>query len=187
MSLTILNRTSAPAILRFYDVCFKSGVIDAYEYGDDLAVKEFLDKKTEDWTFGTLGKYADMDWQAFRYTLYWWSRKKRMTSFAEKYIFKLTTKNYTWCFLVYCMRFYLLGIQEWLSYPSPVGLEIFKATPKIHWDKNSEIKKFTKGDYFSHMHDIAYDFSRIDEESRPISSNMMDGFCEALFDLTRGY
>ena len=182
-----LNRTIAPHILRFFDICFKQGVIDAYTLGDDLESKSFLETRKEDWKFGVLGKPEDHDWQMFRFTLYWWARRVNMKSLCENYIFKIRKIDPVWCFLPYCMRFYLLGIEEWLNYPNPVGIEVFKRSYRAHWDPGSGMKKFTRGDYFSYMHDFAYAYRGIPEEERPASCSSMEAFCQAMFDLPRGF
>lgn len=184
----LLNRTTAPQILRFFDVCFKQGVLDAADFGDDLGVKEFYDKKVEDWSFGVVNGEQDMEWRAFLFTLYWWARKARMATLADKYFFAIRTKtNHAWCVLPYCMRFYLMGIKEWTEYPNPVNLEVFKSAVKLHWSPKAGVKKFTKGDYFTHLHDFEYAFKQIPMEERPISDVAMQGFVMALFDLTRGF
>ena len=60
--MSVLNRTTAAQILRLYPLCFKHGVLDAYELGDVYAAREFLDLHDEGWTYGVLGEpddYAD--------------------------------------------------------------------------------------------------------------------------------
>lgn len=185
MSYT-LNRKIAPHILRFFDTCFKQGVIDACELGDDMEAKDFLSQRRGDWQFGVLDKPGEVDWQMFRFTLYWWARKAGLKSLAENYIFKIRKKDAVWCFLPYCMRFYLLGIEEWLKYPNQTGIEVFKGTPKVHWDPNADVKKFTKGDYISYLHDFAYEY-RSSEVEKAVPQNVMESFCQAMYDLTRGF
>lgn len=180
-----LNRAIAPHILRFYDTCFKQGVLDACEFGDDIGAKDFLDSRSEDWQFGILGQPEWFDWQMYRFSLYWWARKAGMKSLAENYIFKIRKIDSVWCFLPYCMRFYLLGIEEWLKYPNQTGIEVFKGTPRVHWDPKVPVKKFTNGDYISYMHDFAYAYRLLPEESRKVSQRTMDSYCLALYDLTR--
>lgn len=183
---SILNRTTAPHALRFFDTCFKHGVFDAYELGDDLGAREFLTDRRADWQFGVLGKNDEFDWQMFRFTLYRWARSAGMRTLGENFIFRLTTKGPAWCFLPYCMRFYMLGIDEWLSYPNQMGLELFKGVSKIHWNPNAGVKKFTKGDYISYLHEFAYEYREADIE-KPVSEQMMEAFCQAMYDLTKGF
>lgn len=182
-----LNRTVAPQILRFFDTCFKHGVIDAYELGDDIEAKCFLEQRKDDWSFGVLDKPDENDWQMFRFTLYWWARKAGLKNLGENYIFNIRKKDAVWCFLPYCMRFYLLGIEEWLSYPNPVRIQVFIGEPKVHWDLNVGMKNFTKGDYISYLHDFAYAYRGLPEDNRPVSYTAMEGFCQAMYDLSRGF
>mgnify|MGYP006988898266 CR=1 FL=1 len=188
MTTNILNRTTAPQVIRFFDICFKQGVFDAYNLGDDLEAKAFLEERSEDWKFGILGEADDYDWQAFRFTLYWWARKYHMTGLAENYIFKIQTKNYLWCLLPYCMRFYLMGIDEWECYPNPVNIEVFKGQNKVHWDPSADVNKFTTQDYIYHMQDFAHKYRRLPEDyPYPVSPGVMDEYCKAIYDLTRKY
>lgn len=183
----ILNRTTAPQIVRFFDVCFKAGVIDAYSYGDDLSVKEFYEQKMSDWTFGSLNTGDVMDWKSFQFVLYWWARKYHMKSLAENYIFKIRTVSYQWCLLPYCMRFYLMGVKEWLDYPSPANIEVFKTLRRAHWSPTADVKAFTRGDYFSHLHDFAFHYRKLPEETKIATDTAMDTFVKALFDLSQKY
>lgn len=186
MSL-LLNRKSASHVVRFFQLCFKQGVIDAYELGDDLVAKEFYEQKREDWSFGILGEPDDFDWQAFRYKAYWWARKGHMKTLAENYLFRIRTTNYVWCVLPYCMRFYLMGISEWLAYPNPSGIELFKSTPNVHWNPNEQIRNISKADIFSYLHDFEYEYRRFAGDSKRFTANSMSSFVRALFDLTRKY
>ena len=183
----LLNRTTAPTTLRFFDACFKRGVIDACTYGDDIGTKEFLDKCSSELCFGILGKDDNMDWQAFRYEMYWLARTKKMTNLAESYFFRIRQVNYAWCVLLFCMRFYLMGISEWLSYPSPVNIEIFKSKPKIHWDPCCEMKTFTKQDTISYMHQFEYEYRKMDNSIKPIQDSMLGNFIQSVVDLSRPY
>lgn len=41
---TPLNRRSAPYIVRFFDYCYKRGVWDACDHGDDYEVRSFVEE-----------------------------------------------------------------------------------------------------------------------------------------------
>lgn len=185
--MSLLNRKNAPSVIRLYDACFKQGVIDAYDLDDNLTAKEFLEQRLRDWHLCTLDKQEYSDWKSFVFTLYWWARRRHMTQFAENCIFKIRTKNYLWALLPYCLRFYLMGIQEWLDYPNPVNIEVFKTLPRVHWSPHAEVQKFVPGDYFSHMHDFAYEYRQLPEEQREIGAAALDEFCKGVYDLTRVY
>ena len=89
-----------------------------------------------------------------------------MTTFAENYIYKIVKKNYLWCLLPFCMRFYLMGIEEWIQYPNAAALERFKHEGRIHWapQANSSLRKMTKSDIHSYMLQFAYEYRRAPEE-----------------------
>jgi hypothetical protein len=184
-----LNRTSAPQIIRFFDLCFKQGVIDGCNFTDDYGAKEFVEKHKGAWDFGVLGEPDDFDWQMWRFTLYRWARYNHMTPFAENYIYKIVKKNYLWCLLPFCMRFYLMGIEEWIQYPNEAALERFKHESRIHWapQTNSSLRKMTKSDIHSYMLQFAYEYRRAPEEVRVMNVLTMDGYCQAVHDLNQKY
>ena len=187
----LLNRSSAPTVVRFFDLCFKQGVIDAYNFGDDYGTKEFLKQHREAWDFGVLGEPDDFDWEMWRFTLYRWARRNRFTKFSQDFIYRIIKKNYLWYFLPFCMQFYLLGIEEWLEYPNPVKLEIFKGESKVHWKPvEKHLHKMTVNDYISYMQEFCYSFRRnprSEGEDRVMSPAALDAFCQAIHDLTRKY
>ena len=187
MSSGLLTRTTAPKVVRFMYFCFQRGVLDAYELGSDSDAREFYDEKSESWEFGTLSRPDETDWKAFRSQLYWWAREHRMTTLAETYIFRIRNKNYTWCLLPYCMRFYLMGIKEWLEYPNPGRVEYFKQVNRDHWNPNAKVKTMTRTDIISYLHTFEFDFRRLEENNLEISEASMSSFIQALFDRSRKY
>lgn len=186
MSL-LLTRTTAPQAILFFDVCFKAGVVDACEEGDDLGVKEFYERRMEDWNLGPIGSGEGYDWQMFRYWLYWLARGHRLKSLAESYLFRIRSKNYAWCILNYCMRFYLMGIKEWLKYPNPGRIEIFKSRPRIHWDPEAPNASITRMDIISYLHCFEYEYRKRPEEEKDLQDVTMESFIKALYDLSRKY
>lgn len=182
-----LNRSTAPMVVRLFDACFKQGVIDACNLGDDYSVREFIDEHKESFTFGVLGDDERYDWQLYRFTLYRWARMYKLTTLAENYILFIKSRNYMWALLPFCLQFYIMGAEEWLAYPNPSRISLFKANLKVHWDINYPIKKFTLPDYVSYMHEIAHAYQKVPEESRQIGPSTMDGYCQALYNLTRKY
>ena len=188
MSLSPLNRTTAPQILRFFDVCFKQGVVDAYDIGDDYAVREFLDLHKPDWSFGILNEPNDYDWKMFRFCMYRWARQHRLTSFAENYIYKIRTTGFLWALLPFCMRIYMMGMEEWLEYPNPVGIEVFKNTNAVHWSPRFKGQmKLTKADWFSYIQEFAIEHRRLPAEQQIMSPLVMEDYPQALYDLTRTF
>lgn len=186
MSL-MLNRTTAPMVLRFFTLCFKQGVIDAYDFGNDLDAKEFYEQKSSEWSFGILGQPDDVDWKAFCYHMYWVARRNGMRTLAESYFFRIRGRNYLWCVLPFCMRFYLMGVKEWLDYPNPAAIEVFKSEQRVHWNKNEPIRNITKPDVFSYLHNFEFEYNRLPDEEKQVSSESMSSFVKALFDLSRKF
>lgn len=184
-----LNRTTAPQILRFFDICFKQGVIDAYNFSNDYDAREFVEKHKPAWDFGVLGEPDDFDWEMWRFTLYRWARNNRLTPFAENYLYRIVKKNYLWCLLPYCMQFYLMGIEEWLAYPNPGQMERFLHEGKIHWapQQNPSLQKMTKADFRFYMQEFARQYRRLPEEQQPVHHRTMDGYCRAIYDLNHKY
>ena len=80
-----------------------------------------------------------------------------------------------------------MGVEEWLSYPSATQIEIFKMNKRIHWDPNQPVKRFTRMDYISYMHEACFAYKKLDEENKPVTDTAMDSFCQAVYDLTREY
>ena len=183
----LLTRTTAPRAIRFMYLCFQRGVIDACEFGNDLDAEEFYKSRSADWKFGTLAYAEEEDWKAFRSQLYWWAREYKMKNLAESYLFRIRNRNYTWCILPYCMRFYLMGIREWLDYPNPGRIAMFKQVGKDHWNPNAPVKTMTRMDIISYLHTFEFEFRRQPEGTLEVSAASMSSFISALFDLSRKY
>ena len=182
-----LNRKNAPAIIRFYDVCFKQGVIDACKAEDDYAVREFLLEHKPLFKFGTVREPEGHDWRSYRFVLYKWARDNGMTSLAENYIMRVGKLNYIWSFLPCCLWFYIMGIEEWLEFPSASKLEAFKSNTRIHWDPGVVNRNITKMDYIYYMNEAAFAYKSMDVEEKLVSDSCMDGFCRAVHDLSQKY
>lgn len=181
-----LNSSTGPQILRFFDVCFKRGVNDAMVLDDDSAAREFWIERKEDWRFGVLGEPDDFDWRMFRFRLYQWARESHLTGLAENYLFKLRAINPYWVLLIYCMRFYLMGIGEWLEYPNPQGMAIFKNSPRVHWAPQKKgLMNFKKADYFAYMQEYAIDYRRTSPENRAVTTQALDEYCMALYSVNK--
>ena len=186
-SSTLLTRTTAPQVIKFCDLCFKQGVIDACYAGDDLEVKEFYDDRIGTWRLGTISGGDGFDWQMYRFWLYWIAREHHMKTLAESYIFRIRVKNYVWCLLPYCMRFYLMGIKEWLNYPNPSRIELFKKKPRVHWDPNCPNVAITRMDIISYLHSFEFEYRRLPDEIKEMTDVTMGSFIQALYDLSRKY
>lgn len=112
-----------------------------------------------------------------------------MTKFSENYVYCIVRKNYLWYLLPFCMRFYLMGIEEWLEYPNPVAIERFKLNSRSHWapQKNLSLQRITVNDFISYMQEFVYAYRRVPEDKKTMNAGIMDGYCQAIHDLTRRY
>lgn len=187
MNNSLLTRSTAPKVVRFMYLCFQRGVLDACEFGNDLDALEFYKSRSKDWRFGTLAYPDENDWKAFRSQLYWWAREHNMKTLAENYLFRIRNKNYAWCILPYCMRFYLMGVKEWLDYPNPGRIPMFKQAGKDHWNPNAPVKTMTRMDIISYLHTFEFEFRRLEEGTVDVSAASMSSFICALYDLSRKY
>lgn len=80
-----------------------------------------------------------------------------------------------------------MGIKEWLNYPSPAGIELFKISSNVHWDPNEPVRAITKTDIFSYLHEFEFEYKRWVGDDKPFTSSSMTSFIMALFDLSRKY
>lgn len=185
MSISLLNRRTAPQIVSLCAMCFKQGVLDAYEQGDDYAAKEFLDQHKAGWTYGVLGEPDDYDWKMWRFSLYRWCRHHGLARFAEEYLYEVKKFNYAFCPIVLSMRFYLMGIEEWLAYPNPVGIERFRRETMVHWKiEPGTVRKFSRKSIIIEMQSMAYQYRRRPESDWEVSGGVMVEFGTAMVALT---
>ena len=127
----------------------------------------------------------DYDWKMWRFSLYKICRRNGLAQFAENYLYEVKRYNYLYSPILMSMRFYLMGIEEWLSYPNPGEIEIFRQERSIHWAKNLPGgKRITRLEIIAESQDIAYQYRRAPEEARVISTSVLDEFCTATLDLT---
>ena len=183
-----MNRTTAPQILRLCSLCYKNGVLDAYELGDDYLSGEFLGAHTADWSYGVLGEPDDFDWKMWRFSLYKWCRRQGLSKFADSYLYEVKRYNYLFCPIILSMRFYLMGIKDWLAYPNPTGIEVFRQNNSSYWDAfKTGPRKMTKKDVLAEIQGMVYEYRRLPEESQTVSYSVFDEFSSALYDLVSKY
>lgn len=153
------NKKVAVQLVRLCDYCFKMGVIEACELEDDYAAKEWMDTKLEDESFGLLSDIGvDYDWRRWRFALFRWSRNANLTFVGENFIDMIRTKTqFYFVALPIMMRFYLMGIGEWLDYPNRSHLTIFKKSPRAHWKPVAKhLKEMRVDDFISYIQEFVY-------------------------------
>lgn len=184
-----LNRTTAPQVIRLFDICFKKGVLDACDQEDDYYVKEFLERHKEDGSYGLIYDDENFDWKRWRFTLERLARDHRLKSVGDGYISATRgyTKNFLFAIFPMTMRFYLMGIEEYLEYPNPNNTALFKQEAKIHWKPMpSHLRKMNTQDFLSYLQEFVYERQTLKLED-DLTERQYDSFAEAMYKLTRKY
>lgn len=166
-------------IAHLFDYCFKRGVIEAYDAEDDAAVMEWYEERKKDGGYGLISDMGlEYDWRRWRFTLLRWCRIAGIRTLGEDFIDGLKRDgNILSAVFPFCMRFYLLGVKEWLDYPNQINIEYFRHNPRIHWTDNGE--KFYNNDYIVYLHEFTYE--AIDSGMDPARIKRLDGFAQAMW------
>lgn len=183
-----LNRTSSKKMILLFDYCFKQGVLDACAVEDDYAVQEWVNERFKDGKYGVLSDPDNtFEWKHWRFVLYRWCRNIRLPSLGEGYIDRVrSTSNFYFVALPMAMRFYIMGVQEWLEYPNPNNTVVFKQTAKIHWKPvPKHLKKMNVDDFISYIQEFVYEAKN--RENKEASDASYDSFAMAMWQLTRKY
>lgn len=190
MSELVLNRSTAPQVLRLFDCCFKRGVLDSIYLGDDYAAKEFLEARLADGGYGLVYDTEDFDWKRWRFTISRIARENRLGRLEEDYIsssaLRQSGRTFLFALLPISMRFYLMGVEEWLAYPNPGHRALFTAT-SVHWKPMaSPLRKIKTNDWISYVQEFVYERQkmRIENDLTPLQ---YDSFAEAMWKFTRKY
>ena len=191
MSKLPLNRTTAPQVIRLFDSCFKRGVLDAFSQDDDFGVREWLQRHKEAGDFGLVYDDENFDFRRWRFTIERWAREDRLGSVGDAYLNSMYVRSknntYLYAILPMTMRFYLMGVEEWLEYPNPISIEVFKHTKKVHWKQVPEhMKNMTTQDFLSILQEFVYERQRLNIEG-DLSFRKYDGFSDAMWRYTRKY
>lgn len=187
-----LNRTTAPQIIRLFDTCFKRGVLDAQAQEDDYAVREFLERHKAAGDYGLVYDDENFDYRRWRFTIERWCRQYRIGSVGDTYLDSMyvrtwSRKTFLLAVLPMTMRFYLMGVEEWLEYPNPLGLELFKQTKKIHWKPvPSHMKNMTTQDFLSLLQEFIYERQKMKLDG-DLTETQYDSFSRAMWAMTRKY
>lgn len=179
----MINRQTARMILKLFDCCFKRGVIDASEVDNEHWCHEFIEARHTQRDFSLLDVTDIYDWKEWRMILARWCRYSRNMKLCPEYLDRVYKENYYWSIFPIAMDFYILGIQEWLEYPNPYKLELFKFTPSVHWKPmpRKNLEKLTIDDKVSYIQQFAFDRERLDPEGNGKYTN----FAQDMWAYTR--
>lgn len=188
----ILNRTTARQALRLFDYCFKMGVLDARDVEDDYLVQEWYNTHRPEWSYGLLSAPdAVFTWQRWRHTLYRWCRNTGLRTLGETYIDMMRRRAQSCLFAIIplTMRFYLMGVEEWLAYPNRANAEVFKMNLYVHWKpmRPASLKLIRTDDYIAYLQDWSYEFRDLplNVQKNLCKDTFFDSFTQAIWQLTR--
>lgn len=187
-----LNRTTAPQVIKLFDECFRRGVMDASAEEDDYGCREFVDRHKADGGYGLVYDDTDFDYRRWRFTIERWCRESRLGSVGDTYLNSMyvrtaSRQSFLFAVLPMSMRFYLMGIEEWLEYPNPLGMALFKQERKQHWKPMPKhLKKLTTSDILSYLQEFIYERQKMGLEG-DLSPRQYDSFSEAMYKFTRKY
>lgn len=186
-----LNKGSAPQVIRLFDRCFKMGVLDTGDLGDDYAAKDFLDKHKADGGYGLVFDDDNFDWRRWRFVLERWCREYKLGNLCDTYLNSPQIRQYNktsiFAIIPMSMRFYLMGVEEYLDYPNPTNTAIFMQTPKIHWKPvPKHLKNMTTTDFLHQLQEFIYERQRLHLE-KDLTDEQYDTFALGLWRLTRKY
>lgn len=191
MSKLPLNRTTAPQVIRLFDSCFKRGVLDAFSQDDDISVREWLERHKEAGDFGLVYDDENFDFRRWRFTIERWAREDRLGSVGDTYLNSMYVrkKNNTFLYAILpmTMRFYLMGVEEWLSYPNPISIEVFRHTKKVHWKQvPNHLRNITTSDFLSLLQEFIYERQKMHLDD-DLTDRQYDSFSVAMYQYTRKY
>lgn len=185
-----ITRKSAPEIIRLLDYCYKRGVVDASEVEDDIAVQDWYDTIHNSGRYGLVGfPDEEYDWRRWRFFLIRWCRENRMSNLGFSYIDTLRKVSGFWYVIIpMTMRFYTLGVKEWLEYPNELDIELFKAHTRLRWSDRvpAAMKKMKTDDFISLIQEFIYEFRQYPMlEMKNFPPKSLDNFEYAMWQMTR--
>lgn len=179
----MINRQTARMILKLFDCCFKRGVIDASEADNEHWCREFIEARRTQGDFSLLDVSDIYDWKEWRMILARWCRYTKNMKLCPLYLDKVYKENYYWSIFPIAMDFYILGVEEWLEYPNPYKIELFRYSASTHWKPmpRKGLQKITTDDKVSYVQQFAYERERLD----PARGGSYVNFAQEIWAFTR--
>lgn len=186
-----LNRTTAPQVIRLFDLCFRQGVFDACNQDDDYEVSEFLQRHKADGGYGLVYDDDEFDWRRWRFVIARWCREARLGSVGDVYIDSPQLwkgqKTFLFAVIPISMRFYLMGVEEWLENPNPAKIAEFKLFKKTHFKQvPRHLRSMKVPDFISYIQEFVYERQSL-HLKHDLSDAQYDSFARAMWTLTKKY
>lgn len=179
----MINRQTAKMLLKLFETCFKQGVIDACEQDDDYWCREFIEARRTQGDFSLLDVRDSYDWKEWRMIIGRWCRYTHNLKLCTLYLDKVYTKNFYWSVFPIAMDFYMLGIEEYLEYPNPINLELFKTKSGQHWKpmKTKIMQHMDRDEKVGYVQQFAFERERMDPEA----NGKYTAFAQEVWGFTR--
>lgn len=179
----MINRQTAKMLLKLFETCFKQGVIDACEQDDDYWCREFIEARRTQGDFSLLDVRDSYDWKEWRMIIGRWCRYTHNLKLCVLYLDKVYTKNFYWSVFPIAMDFYMLGIEEYLEYPNPINLELFKTKSGQHWKpmKTKIMQHMDRDEKVGYVQQFAFERERMDPEA----NGKYTAFAQEVWGFTR--
>lgn len=160
---TPINHYSARSLMRLFDQCYKLGVKDGIDVGNESQCEEFCDKMYRAECFGRIVLDYEYSWREWKFRLsqmIYEDTKYRHQGL--KYFECVTTyASYLACVLPIAMDFYMKGLKDYASYPNSENWVKFNSKSFILWEKN--LRKSTSDEFLRFLTGFCYDRIRIDQ------------------------
>lgn len=157
----IINRTSITQILALFDYAYKRGVVDAYEEGDDARCEKFVEEMSQSSEYGLLADDFRMSTREWKFIVGSWCHERRLIRLQTKYIERIYAKNHLAAILPVVQDFYVRGVKDWLEYPNPTRVEVFKNSSRAKWLISGRDRKImTPYDYASKVQEFCFNRER---------------------------
>lgn len=169
-----INKYSTRALLRLFDTCYKTGVKDAIDIGNEMQCLEFCEKMYATEKFGRIIYDYEYTWKEWKYRL-------SQMLFDDIANFRTCTKylecithygSYIACALPIAMDFYMKGIKDYCQYPNSCNLVRFNEEHNLLWGKT--IKRVSYNDVIRTLTGFCFDRARLDEESIEYKREVLD-------------
>ena len=159
-----ITKKNGTDLLRLMDYCFKRGVVDACEVGDNYAVQTWYDEMLHSGRYGLVSfPDEEFDWRRWRFIIHKWAREQRFPYSCTDYIDGIRkAQGMGFVIVPMTMRFYLMGVGEWLEYPNDLAILMFKAKKFVRWSNKvpSHMKNMKNEDMILLIQEFSYEFKQ---------------------------
>lgn len=171
----IITRTIALNIISLVDYCYRKGVEDAYDIGDEGLAREFLDKVSEIGVYGFLNEEGyTMGWKEWSLRLMSQSRMTRWNSPMTRYftlVGNRVNQNYLGTFIPVSEAFYAKGVRDYTNNPYGCDFQLFQEKERVYWTADG-LYNMNNRRYVDEIQLCAFDLQRRDRvvwENNPIA------------------